>query len=303
MDMPRFIILIAICFSCGPAFAASSIADLEKLNEQGNYTKASETGEELLLKHPGHARIQFLTAFAYQQNQKNWKAAYHYKKLILQHPELPEPRNNLAMILIADGDYEKASQLLVDAINTHKSYAIAYQNLNRIYTSMASEAYKQAVSDSADPPKQGPMIELTALSELDSITASLAPDAPPPQKTLVDIANFETLLIEQVINWAKAWGNKDIETYASFYSSEYKTDFETHGDWVEHRRTRITQPEFIKIGISNVQILTQSENRAIIEFEQSYDSPNYTDRVIKRLALSRIGSQWKITDERVISIL
>jgi hypothetical protein len=301
--MHRFIVFIIFGLSCSSVFSAGSVEDLKLLIDRENYTEAAEIGEQLLSKHPGHARIQFLTAFAYQKNQKNWKAAYHYKKLILQHPELPEPRNNLAMIFIADGDYEKASQLLIDAINTHKSYAIAYQNLNRIYASTASEAYKLALSESAEPPKQRPMIELTALRELDSIDSRLVPGTAPAQKTLVDIANFETLLIEQVINWAKAWGNKDFETYAGFYSSEYKTDFETHGDWVKHRRERIMQPEFIKIGVSNVQIRTQNENRAIIEFEQSYDSPNYTDRVIKRLALSRIGSQWKITDETVISIL
>ncbi len=301
--MHRLIVFIILSLSCGSVFSASSVEDLKLLIDRENYTEAAEIGEQLLVKHPGHARIQFLTAFAYQKNQKNWKAAYHYQKLILQHPELPEPRNNLAMIFIADGDYEKASQLLIDAINTHKSYAIAYQNLNRIYASTASEAYKLALSESAEPPKQRPLIELTALSELDSIDARLTPGTPPAQKTLVDIANFETLLIEQVINWAKAWGNKDFETYAGFYSSEYKTEFETHDDWIKHRRERIMQPEFIKIGVSNVQIRTQNENRAIIEFEQSYDSPNYTDRVIKRLALSRIGAQWKITDETVISIL
>jgi len=301
--MHRFIVFIIFGLSCSSVFSAGSVGDLELLIDRENYTEAAEIGEQLLTKHPGHARIQFLTAFAYQKSQKNWKAAYHYKKLILQHPELPEPRNNLAMIFIADGDYEKASELLIDAINTHKSYAIAYQNLNRIYASTASEAYKLALSESAEPPKQRPLIELTALSELNSIDSRLAPDTPPAQKTLVDIANFETLLIEQVINWAKAWGNKDFETYAGYYSSEYKTEFETHSDWVKHRRERIMQPEFIKIGVSNVQIRTQNENRAIIEFEQSYDSPNYTDRVIKRLALSRIGSQWKITDETVISVL
>ena len=347
--MRRFIILIAICFTYGSAFAASSIDELKKLVDQGNYAVASETGEELLLKQPGNARIQFLTAFAYQQDHNNQKAAEHYKELILQHPELPEPRNNLAMIFIADGDYEKASQLLVDAINTQQSYAIAYQNLNRIYASMASEAYKQAVNESAEPPKRRPLIELTALSELESIDASLTSATPPVQNkpvditskqtvsaeaesqeqkpvialtesseqesvdesitpvtppvpdTQVDIANFETQLIEQVNNWAKAWGNKDIETYADFYSSEYKKGFKTHDDWVEHRRERIMRPKFIKIEVSNVQIRTQSENQAIIEFEQSYESPNYSDRVMKRLALSRIGSHWKITQEKVIS--
>jgi tetratricopeptide (TPR) repeat protein len=301
--MHRFIILVAFSLACGSVFAASSIADLNNLIEQGNYAKASEIGEGLLLEHPGHAKIQFLTAYAYQHNQQNWKAAQLYKKLILQHPELPEPRNNLALIYIDDGDYEKASQLLIDAINTHNSYATAYQNLNRIYASMASEAYKQALSDSGESSKQKPGIELTALREIEFIEQSTTQGAAPEQNTLVDIANFETLLIERVINWARAWSSKDVDSYAGFYSNEYKSSFNTHDAWVEHRRERIMLPEFIKIGVSNVQIRAQSENRAIIEFEQSFDSPGYTDRVIKRLALSRIGSQWKITNEKVISIL
>ena len=141
------------------------------------------------------------------------------------------------------------------------------------------------------------------MSSLESVDRGIAASQPTGQNTLVDLANFETILIEQVINWAKAWSEKDIDTYAGYYSSEYKLNFATHDDWVAHRRSRIMQPAFIKIGISKIQIRTQSENQAIIEFEQSYDSPGYTDRVIKRLALSRSGSQWKITDEQVISIL
>jgi tetratricopeptide (TPR) repeat protein len=302
MEMHRLIVFIIFSLFCGLAYSARSIEDLKSLVDSENYAAAAETGEQLLIEYPGHARIQFLTAYAYQNNRQNWKAAYHYRQLILQHPGLPEPRNNLAMIYIADGDYDKASQLLVDAINTNRSYAIAYQNLNRIYASMASEAYRRAVSESGEAPKQRPKIELTALSSLESVDRGIAASPPTEQNTLVDIANFETILIEKVINWAKAWGDKDIDTYASFYSSEYKPNFATHEDWVEHRRERIMQPAFIKIGVSKIQIRTQSENRAIIEFEQSYDSPGYTDRVIKRLALSRVGSQWKITDEQVISI-
>jgi tetratricopeptide (TPR) repeat protein len=301
--MHRLIVFFIFSLPCSLAFSASSIEDLKSLIDSENYAVAAETGEQLLIKHPGHARIQFLTAYAYQYNRQNWKAAYHYKKLILQHPELPEPRNNLAMIYIADGEYEKASQILIDAINTSKSYAIAYQNLNRIYAGMASEAYQRALTESGETPIQRPKIQLTALSKLESIEQRITTSTPRTQNSLIDIANFETVLIEQVINWAKAWGNKDVDTYVSYYSSEYKPEFATHSDWVEYRRQRIMQAEFIKIGLGKIQIRAQSDNRAIIEFEQSYDSPGYTDRVIKRLALSRIGSQWKITDEQVISIL
>ena len=301
--MVRFGVLFFFALCYGSIYAASSIDDLKQLVEQEKFVQAAETGEELLLRHPGHARIQFLTAYAYQQNQQNWKAAHHYNNLILQHPQLPEPRNNLAMIYIADGDYDKASQLLIDAINTQNSYAVAYQNLNRIYASMASEAYQQALNETTGSATQKPAIELIALAELESGESITGAASSSPQNTLVDIANFETLLLEQVINWAKAWSKKDVDAYIDHYSTEFKPKFASHIEWADHRRARINEPAFIKIGVSNLQIRTQSENRAIIEFEQSYDSPNYTDRVIKRLALNRIGSKWKITDEKVISIL
>ena len=41
-----------------------------------------------------------------------------YQDLIEDNPDLPEPRNNLAMIYLAQGDYDRASQLLVEALNT-----------------------------------------------------------------------------------------------------------------------------------------------------------------------------------------
>jgi Flp pilus assembly protein TadD len=82
--------------------------------------------------------VKFLTAYAYRVNNQPETAAALYQQLILQHPELPEPRNNLAMIYQARGDYDAASKLLVEAIETHESYATAYRNLGRIYTGIAS---------------------------------------------------------------------------------------------------------------------------------------------------------------------
>ncbi len=36
---------------------------------------------------------------------------------------------------------------------------------------------------------------------------------------------------------------------------------------------------------------------------EAFRSPSYRDRVVKRLIFKRIGSQWKITSERVLSVL
>ncbi|MFT5739602.1 MAG: tetratricopeptide (TPR) repeat protein [Gammaproteobacteria bacterium] len=66
------------------------------------------------------------------------RAAELYTVLINKNPLLPEPRNNLAMIYLSQGDFDRASMVLIDALNTHPSYAAACENLNRIYKGIAS---------------------------------------------------------------------------------------------------------------------------------------------------------------------
>jgi hypothetical protein len=110
-------------------------------------------------------------------------------------------------------------------------------------------------------------------------------------------------LVNQLIGWAKAWSEKKFDAYIGYYSVDHKLDFPSHQAWIAHREKRILRPGFIKIEVSNFQIRAQSDNRATIDFEQSFNSLDYSDRVIKRLRLNRINSKWKITDEQVLSAL
>ncbi|MCP4188020.1 MAG: tetratricopeptide repeat protein [Gammaproteobacteria bacterium] len=298
--MRRLIILLALfCAIPGPV-TAGAIDDLRALVAGKKFTSAIEAGESLLKQKPQWPDVQFLTAYSYQMNRQTARATDLYQNLIRQHPELPEPRNNLAMIYLANGDYDAASKLLVEALNTHNSYATAYQNLSQIYTGIASEAYRRALSESAEPAKYTHKIELAALTQL---------EPPEQQNTTVTLASTEpeqstnSILSQQIELWARAWSNKDFATYTSFYSTEHRPNFQTHSDWVEHRRQRIMRPGFIKIGVSDINVRAENNNRAIIDFKQSFDSPSYSDRVKKRLSFRRIGSQWKITDERVLSVL
>ncbi len=300
--MPHLIFLIIFSLFTSPVFAAGIIQNLQLLIDQKMYAQAARDGEQLLVKHSGHPDIEFLTAYAYQMTQQNRKAAKHYRNLIRQHPQLPEPRNNLAIIYLSEGDYDKASNLLVNAINTHRSYATAYANLSSIYTGLASEAYRRAVSESNEAVNYASKIELTALTQLTSlhqgkITGNIS------QPGLMENSAIGSILVDRVMGWAQAWSEKNLDTYISYYSTAHKLNFPTHEDWAENRKQHILRPGFIKIGVSNFQIRAQTKNLAIIDFEQSFDSIDYSDRVIKRLGLSRINSQWKITDERVLSVL
>lgn len=302
--MQRFIAILFCLLMTDSAVAAVSIQDLQQLIAQQRYATAAQNGEQLLQQNAGDVQARFLTAYAFQMNTQQDKAIALYQALIDDHPAMPEPRNNLAMIYLEQGDYDRASQLLVDAINTHPSYATAYENLSQIYKGIASEAYRRAISESSEPAKYSHDIQLSAITQLATVEQEpVADKAGESEQTVVNFANQKTLLIEQVKLWAQAWSSKDFAAYTGFYSSQHRASFDTHAQWLAYRRSRIERPGEIRVDISDIQIKWRSDNRAIIDFRQDFDSPRYSDKVIKRLGFSRIGSQWKITEERVLSVL
>ncbi len=325
--MKHTLILLCCLLVSGMAFAADSI---QQLIVQKQYAKAVQAGEQVLRQTPNHANTRFLTAYAYQMTGDTDKAIKMYQALIRDKPELPEPRNNLAMIYLEKGDYDQASQLLVSAINTNVSYAIAYANLSRIYKGIASEAYRRAISQSDEPAKYTHDIELTAITWLDNVDsgtgtqiasllaiggtstervvkkpaakiATVAVSKPTP--TLVNVANQNTMLIEKVRNWAKAWSNKDFAIYTASYATGYRDRFSTHARWVNHRRGRILRPGNIEVEVTYFTVKQRNADRATVDFTQAFNSPRYSDRVVKRLEFNRVDSQWKITSERVLSVL
>ncbi len=299
----RFIFVLFCLLVTESALAAGSVKQLQQLIAEQNYAAAAKSGEQLLQQNAAHNRTRFLTAYAYQMNAQTDKAIALYQGLIEDNPTLPEPRNNLAMIYLEQGDYDRASQLLVAAINTHPSYATAYDNLSQIYKGIASEAYRRALSESSEPAKYTHTIELAAITRLDSVDQGLVTGDSESKATAINFANQETLLIERVKLWALAWSSKDFAAYTEFYSSQHRAKFDTHEKWLAHRRSRILRPGNISVEISDVQVKWRSENRAIIDFSQAFESPGYRDRVVKRLAFNRVGSQWKITEEQVLSVL
>jgi len=213
-----------------------------------------------------------------------------------------------------------ASQMLVSAINTRISYAIAYANLSQVYKSIASEAYRRAISQSTEPVEYTRDIKLTAITWLDIQDTGTAPqiaslaESKPVQneqlakdiattQTVVNAANENTLLIEKVRNWALAWGSKDFDNYRESYADDYRDKFKTHAQWVKYRQGRILRPGDIKIEVSDFTVRQRGANRASVNFTQAFSSPSYSDRVIKRLDFQRVDSQWKIATERVLSVL
>jgi Flp pilus assembly protein TadD len=79
------------------------------------------------------------------------KARQELQALIQEFPELPEPYNNLGVLLAAQGNYDEALSALTSAIQARPHYKIALQNLGDLYTAMAQRAYTQAKNAKEGP--------------------------------------------------------------------------------------------------------------------------------------------------------
>ncbi len=108
----------------------------------------------------------FGSALALQQQGKLDAAREKYQQLIKLNPALPEPRNNLAIIYMQQGQYDQAIDLLSATLNTHPAYATAWDNLKRLYQGLASEAYRKALSKENSPRSVIDKIQLTRLDKL-----------------------------------------------------------------------------------------------------------------------------------------
>ncbi|MEK8033705.1 tetratricopeptide repeat protein [Ideonella sp. DXS29W] len=162
--------------SSAPAAAPASAetAEIQRLIKEGQHSQALKLIDEALVKNPKDPQMRFRRGVALSMLDRKPEALAVFQKLVDDHPDMPAPYNNIAVIYGAQGDYEKARQALERAIRTNPAYATAYQNLGDVYAQLASQAYTKALQldkgDATVPPKLALLRELT----------SGANTAPPP---------------------------------------------------------------------------------------------------------------------------
>jgi len=155
-----------------PAAAASGVTaspesvEVQRLLKDGQHTQALKLIDEALAKNPKDAQMRFRRGVALSMLDRKPEALAVFQKLVDDHPDMPAPYNNMAVIYGAQGDYEKARQALERAIRTNPAYATAYQNLGDVYAQLASQAYTKALQldkgDASVQPKLALLRELTA---------------------------------------------------------------------------------------------------------------------------------------------
>ncbi|WP_156826998.1 L,D-transpeptidase Cds6 family protein [Geopsychrobacter electrodiphilus] len=107
-----------------------------------------------------------------------------------------------------------------------------------------------------------------------------------------------------VKNWAKAWSNKDLEGYFSFYSEDYRPEpGRSLDEWHRMRLERLSRPQWIKVMIEDLQIRPIGVDRVQIKLKQIYSSDYYQDQILKSLNLVKENGQWRILTERSLGAL
>jgi len=136
-------LIAAVCI-ISPA-RADDLVEVQALIRQGNLPQATERLNAFLAKNPKDARGRFLRGLILTEQKRPAEAIKVFTAITEDFPELPEPYNNLAVLFAAQGQFDRARQMLELAIRTHPSYATAHENLGDIYAKMASEAYDKAL--------------------------------------------------------------------------------------------------------------------------------------------------------------
>lgn len=169
----------------GTHASPAAVDEVQQLMEKGQLSAAAQRVQAQLKKDSSDVQLRFLQAVIAAEQKKYDQAIRLFTALTQDHPTLPEPYNNLAVIYAIQGEDRKAAQVLEQAIRTNPSYATAHQNLGDVYARIANEAYAKALQ--LDNAQKAEKPKLTLISRI-ATPAATASTLPAPTAAAVTIA-------------------------------------------------------------------------------------------------------------------
>ena len=304
---------VALCLAM-PA-RADDVQDAAKLLKAGQHQQALERVNKALAAKPRDPQARFLKGLIFTEQGKTKDAIEIFTQLTKDHPELPEPYNNLAVIYASQGQYDKARVALEQSIRTHPSYATAYENLGDVYAKLASQAYNTALQ--IDSSHTGAQNKLSHVRELVGgpapavIAAVKEPPKPPVvvaekkaaekvEKPAAAAAGDPSAEILKAVNaWAEAWSKKDADAYLAHYAKDFDPPGkQSRADWEKARRSRIEAPKSISVSVASPKVTMQGSDSATVTFRQTYRSDVFKGTSNKTLVLVKADGRWQIREEK-----
>ena len=317
----KFVTPLVLVLSFASTSYADELKDISKMAENGQQAAALERINTYLAANPKDAQAMFMKGIILAESGKREEAIKAFTDLTEKYPNLPEPYNNLAVLHADAGQYDKAKKALETAIKTHPSYATAHENLGDIYARMASEAYDKALQlDGGNTRAQSKLSlikdlfgtgnKTTIAAKADAKTGKTTTDTKPirpadkkpePVKTAEPVmaaSNDEQNISGAVNSWAKAWSDKNLDSYFASYADSFKpAKGENRKNWELMRRDRISKPANINVEITNPKVVLEGADSAKMSFKQIYTANGKPIRTNKTLLLKKVNGAWLIDQE------
>lgn len=184
--LPLLLALVLAAGLCAGAAWADEYSEVAQLLRDGKLAEAQTRVDRALAAKPRDPQMRLYRGVIQRDSGRPGEAMATFAKLSEEHPELPEPYNNLAVLYAAQGQYDKARVALEKALRTHPSYATAHDNLAEVYARLASQAYSKALQIDSAAASSAPT-QLALIRELPAPAGSppraqlaAVPTTPPP---------------------------------------------------------------------------------------------------------------------------
>ena len=176
------IVSLALAFWL-PAAHADVYSDVMQAMRAGQLEKAATQADTYLLTTPGDPQMQFLKGLIQRDQGKTDAAIATFTAMTQAFPELPEPYNNLAVLLASQNQIDKAREALELAVRANPDYATAQENLGDLYAKLASLAYVRALQLEQGNTALAPKLALIRQLLTGGAKPSAQPGGAPPPST------------------------------------------------------------------------------------------------------------------------
>ena len=99
-----------------------------------------------------------------------------------------------------------------------------------------------------------------------------------------------------VYAWHKSWQNRDISSYISFYSPDFRSEGLDYKAWMQKKAKLFKTSGDIQVEISDLGVFIESEY-ATARFVQRYRDSKFSDVGEKTLTMVNSNGKWKIVSE------
>lgn len=131
-------------WTCSLGVRADVYTDVNALVQNGQWVQAQALAEARLKTAPTDPQMRLLVSQIQTGLGQTQAAMDTLRTLTQSFPELPEPHNNLAALLVRENRLDEALAALQAAIRARPDCALALENLGDLHLAMAAQAYARA---------------------------------------------------------------------------------------------------------------------------------------------------------------